>query len=201
MDARLWGASGEGNTPLDADESEGLLPPHITTRAELNGWEAENIREAIEWAAARTPDMLDREALKALHQRMFGKTWRWAGTYRTSEKSISPFTWSEVPRLVSDLLENTRAQHAHAMRSDRALDELAARFHHQLVLIHPWPNGNGRHARLATDLLLRRWGRPPFSWGSATSSGPHDVVRTRYLQALAAADNGRFDALYGFVRA
>ena len=192
--------NGDGNTPLSEDETEGLIPTHITTRAELNGWEAENISEAVEWASTRSRDVLDQRVLRTLHQRMFAKTWRWAGKYGTSEKSISRFAWSEVPRLVNDLLANTRVQHAHAKHSPEALDELAARFHHQLVLIHPWPNGNGRHARLATDLLLRRWGRPPFSWGSATPHADGAALRTSYLSALRAADAGSVDALVRFVR-
>lgn len=38
-------------------------------------------------------------------------------------------------------------------------DEIAARFHHRLTRIHPFPNAKGRHARLATDLLLVSLGR------------------------------------------
>lgn len=200
MDVRLWEEDGDGNSPLDEGESEGLIPAHLSKRSELNGWEAENIREAIEWADARNPDALNVATLRALHERMFGKTWRWAGKYRTSEKSISPFAWSDVPRLVNDLVENIRAQHEHAKESPEALDAVAARFHHQLVLIHPWPNGNGRHARLATDMLLRRWGRPPFSWGSASQHPNDAALRQLYLRALRAADGGQFDALNRFVR-
>jgi fido (protein-threonine AMPylation protein) len=131
---------------------------------------------------------------------MFGATWEWAGSYRTSEKSISPFHWSEVPRLVEDLLANTRVQYEHANASPDALDSLAARFHHKLVHIHPWPNGNGRHARLTTDLLLRRWGRPPFSWGSATKYADDATPRKAYLTALRQADAGSYEELIRFVR-
>lgn len=68
--------SEEGNTPLDEDEMEGLIPSHISTRAELNAWEAENIRSAIEWASSLTIDILDVSVLIALHRRMFDQTWR-----------------------------------------------------------------------------------------------------------------------------
>lgn len=190
----------DGNTSLDEDELEGLIPEHIAKRSELNAWEAENIRAAMEWAGARTPDMLDEKALRTLHKKMFEKTWTWAGKYRTSNKSIGPYSWQEVPRLVQDLLANTRAQYEAVEHAAEQVDAVAARFHHQLVLIHPWPNGNGRHAREATDLLLRRWGRPPFSWGSASTRDDNQGARREYLNALRAADGGSFEALMRFVR-
>jgi Fic-DOC domain mobile mystery protein B len=200
MEVNAFTDSGDGNTPLNEDEAEGLIPPHISNRSELNGWEAENIKEAMEWAEARSPDMLDAKALRALHMRMFGKTWQWAGNYRTSGNNISSYTWPEIPRLVNDLLENTRTQYENVKDSLAGLDALAARYHHQLVLIHPWPNGNGRHARLATDLLLRRWGRPQFTWGSASSHSNAAQLRKDYLKALRAADDGSYDELNQFVR-
>lgn len=200
MGLNSWDDEKDGNTPLDEDESEGLIPVHISKRAELNEWEAENIRAAIEWAELRTPDMLEEKALRTLHRRMFDKTWAWAGKYRTSDKSIGPYQWHEVPRLMSDLIENTKAQYERAKHSPEQLDAVAARFHHQLVLIHPWPNGNGRHAREATDLLLRRWGRPAFSWGRASKRAEDQDVRGEYLGALRAADSGNFEALMRFVR-
>ena len=79
--------------------------------------------------------------------------------------------WPEVPRLVRDLIANTQVEYVQSAKAPAALDELAVRFHHELVRIHPWPNGNGRHGRLATDVLLRSWGRPPFSWGGPAQCG------------------------------
>ncbi len=200
MKMKAWDDAEDGNTPLDDDESEQLIPDHIVKRAELNEWEAENIRSAIAWAEARTPDMLNEKALRTLHKKMFEKTWKWAGTYRTSNKSIGPHAWYEVPRLIHDLLANTKAQYEASTHSPDQVDAVAARFHHQLALIHAWPNGNGRHAREATDLLLRRWGRPAFSWGAASERDDHQDVRQEYLHALRAADAGDFEPLMQFVR-
>ena len=193
---------GDGNTALDDDELDGLIPPHIRTRAELNQWEARNLERALVWLADRPFDVLAPGALDGLHRRMFDQTWTWAGAYRRSEKNISPFSWIEVPRLMRDLVHNTITQYASPQHSDATLDQLATRFHHELVRIHPWPNGNGRHGRLATDLLLRQWGRPLFTWGAnqvrhASTSGD---VRATYLAALRRADGGDYTPLYRFVR-
>jgi hypothetical protein len=44
----------EGATPIDPDEAQGLLLPHIRTRAELDRWEQENISEAEMGSRGRT---------------------------------------------------------------------------------------------------------------------------------------------------
>lgn len=70
----------EGATPLDADEAQGLLLSHITSRNELDRWEQENIAEAEAWAFRRMPrDILTEGFIKRLHKRMFGTVWKWAG--------------------------------------------------------------------------------------------------------------------------
>jgi len=78
-------------------------------------------------------------------------------------------------------------------------DELAARFHHKLVWVHAYPNGNGRHARLATDLLLMSLGLDPFTWGSVNLVDPSET-RRRYIDALRDADNHNIEPLLAFVR-
>lgn len=192
--------SGDGNTRLDEDELNGLIPSHLQTHAELNQWEGKNLELAGEWIAGRTLDVLNIETLKELHHRMFGQTWQWAGTYRRSLKNISPFDWPEVPCLMMDLVENTKAQYEATKGEGEELDRLAARFHHELVRIHPWPNGNGRHGRMATDLLLRMWKRPPFSWGAMSGQMDAAATRERYRTALHRADASEYAQLYEFVR-
>lgn len=186
-------------TPVDPDEAAALIPGHIQTQIELNQWEAVNIADAAQWAARRHGlDVLSSAALKELHRRMFGHTWAWAGTFRQSDKNLSPYRWSQIPELVENLVENTRARYSTGDKSPGLLDDLALYFHHELVRIHPWPNGNGRHARLATDLLLRAWGRPAFTWGhDELTSGE---VRARYIAALQRADANDYSLLRDFVR-
>lgn len=191
--------AGDGNTPLAESELEGLIPTHLTTRAELNQWEAKNIEIATAWTAGRPLDVLELDTLMELHRRMFDQTWAWAGEFRRSDKNISPYHWTEVPRLVRDLLANTAMQYTMIGADRTAVDDIAARFHHELVRIHPWPNGNGRHSRFAADLLLRRWRRPPFTWG-ALGGGDHVANRQRYIEALRLADGGEYAQLRDFVR-
>jgi Fic-DOC domain mobile mystery protein B len=189
-----------GNTPLDPDEMEDLLPGHVTTQAELNHVEHENILEAVKWAAGRAhPNILTDDFLRRLHRRMFKDVWKWAGTYRKSVKNlgVAPALIAvEVKKLCEDAqywIEN----------KTYAWDEIGARFHHRLVAIHPFPNGNGRHARLAADILMRTYGQKPFTWGGASERNPIEAsgkIRERYLTALKAADQGDYKLLLEFVR-
>jgi len=185
-----------GNTPLDPDEIEGLIPRHVTTQAELNQVEQANILEASAWALGQKhPKLLTDTYLKQLHKRMFGDVWKWAGTYRKSLKNIGVMPQT-IPTEVRLLCEDTRHWMEH-----RTYDwiGIGARFHHRLVAIHPFPNGNGRHARMATDLLLATNDQNPFTWGRLDRTRTETQVRARYLAALKAADNHDLNPLLEFV--
>jgi Fic-DOC domain mobile mystery protein B len=187
----------EGQTPLDPDEKAGLIPGHIDTKGALNDWEQENILLATKWLRrAKIADVLTEGFCRDLHKRMFNKTWAWAGTFRQTDKNIG-CDWALISLRLNQLLGNT---HYWVENHTFPPDELAARFHHALVLIHPFPNGNGRHSRMMADMLLKQLGRPPFSWGSGANLVNANAVRARYLSALRAADQGAFAELLAFVR-
>ncbi|MBA3490052.1 MAG: mobile mystery protein B [Longispora sp.] len=186
----------EGATPLEDEDLSGLLRTDIALRQELNVAEASNIAAAEHWAFSRTRRLerwLTRSEMTALHKRMFGDVWRWAGTFRRRETSIGIDPYRIVTEL-ENLLADVRAQTANRERLPWSPDEIAARLHHRLVSIHPFPNGNGRHARLAADLVVINLGRPRFTWGHAGHLDEASNARIRYLAALRAADR---DLLYG----
>lgn len=187
----------DGATPLDADEAQGLLLSHITSRGELDRWEQENISEAEAWAFRRKPkDILTIGFLKRMHKRMFGNVWRWAGERRTSGKNIGVDMWQ-----IDTGLQNLCADCATWIEfGTYPPDEIAVRFHHRLTAIHPFPNGNGRHARLMTDILLvHLLGQPRFTWGSGNLVNAGDC-RQQYINALRAADRLDYSQLLAFVR-
>lgn len=76
----------------------------------------------------------------------------------------------------------------------------AARFHPQLVLVHRFPNGNGRYSRLMTDCVMRQNATPRFSRGGAQNLADAGATRQRYIAALRAADAGDIALLMAFVR-
>ncbi|HNY32524.1 MAG TPA: mobile mystery protein B [Fibrobacteria bacterium] len=182
-------------TPLTIEEKRELIPSHIAFRRDLNEAEQGNIARAQDWALARSRDVLDEKFVRELHRRMLGDVWRWAGKFRTSERNIG-IPHGNIPVALRQLLDDTRAWIG---EKTFPVDEIAVRFHHRMVKIHPFPNGNGRHARLMADLLVMALGGTRFSWGSANIQDPTDM-RRRYITALQAADRHDIALLLQFAR-
>lgn len=189
-----------GATPLDPDELAGLIPDYITTQGELNELGQKNIEQAVIWLRRRRPsDPLDLGFIYELHKQMFNQVWKWAGKTRTSEKNIG-INWHQISTQVAELSANTKYLLEHKRYS---LDEIAARFHHRLVQIHLFSNGNGRHARLITDLLIESNGSTAFTWGKGKGSAHMETEgprRDEYIAALKEADQNSFELLLAFVR-
>ncbi|HEV2369044.1 MAG TPA: mobile mystery protein B [Acidimicrobiales bacterium] len=174
---------GEGHTEVSEEDRVGLLPTYIATRGELFQAEEENIAAATFGRKPAAQTLLDDLYLRRLHQAMFDQVWKWAGKYRTRETNIGI-----EPTLISaalrELVHNTRVW---VELSSFDADETAVRFHHRIVQIHPFVNGNGRHGRIAADLLIRALGRDPFTWGRNLSVGTAEL-RARYHAALRRVD-------------
>jgi Fic-DOC domain mobile mystery protein B len=137
----------------------------------------------------------DIQTLRELHRRMFNQTWKWAGEFRRSDTNIG-VPWPRIGTDLRMLCDDLRYQTEHAVYD---WPERAVRFHHRLVSIHPFPNGNGRHARLAEDLLLIRYRQPRFTWGSKNLIAD-GIARREYITALQEADAGNIARLTVFVR-
>ncbi len=191
------GESTDGNTPLSPEELADLIP-NLATKQDLNEWERENILLAREWAMrdrTSAPEMASDEYVRKLHRKMFGETWKWAGRYRTTEKNIGvPFP--EIRERLMALFGDVRYWLEHRAYPT---DEIAVRFHHRLVVIHPFSNGNGRHARLLADAFVMKHGLATFTWGARDLIRPGEA-RARYLEALHAADDGNVQLLIAFAR-
>lgn len=189
----------QGATPLDPDEITGLIPSHISTQGELDEAEQANILKARHWALSQKKDILSDTFVRGLHKRMFIEVWRWAGQYRTTGKNLG-VPAHQIPTSLRELCTSAEYWINHGTYN---WDELAARFHHRLVLIHAFANGNGRHARLMTDILMRTHGQFALTWGAGRSSkeiGRDGDAREAYLAALREADERRFEKLIEFIR-
>jgi Fic-DOC domain mobile mystery protein B len=187
---------GDGHTELGHDERGGLVPLDIATRSDLHAAEERSIATALLRRRSPTPPvLLDDAYLRRLHRDLFGAVWTWAGTYRrrVTNIGIEPAQISTAVRALTDdalgWIEYSTYDH----------DELAARFHHRLVAIHPFPNGNGRHGRIAADLLAVGLGRDRFTWGARLDVDT-STLRRRYVDALRAADDGDIEPLLVFTR-
>jgi Fic-DOC domain mobile mystery protein B len=189
-----------GATPLDPDETLGLIPTYITTLGELNELEGKNIENAMKWLRhMKKRDILNLSFTLELHKQMFFEVWKWAGKPRTSGKNIgvSP---EQIMNQLGLLFRDTEYWINHQTYT---WSEIGARFHLRLVAIHIFSNGNGRHSRLMTDVLLENHEQEVFTWGSKNKATPLEVagpVRNTYISALKAADLGDFDSLLKFMR-
>jgi Fic-DOC domain mobile mystery protein B len=192
----------DGATPLTDAELNGLRLP-LLTRAELNLAEAQNIGRAVSWLFSPRrlrPEAVTREAwLKNLHRRMYGEVWTWAGQYRTTNRNLGVPYW-QIRAAMHNLEADARAWLADTTSGRYGDDECALRFGYRLVVIHPFPNGNGRWSRLASDALVLALGRPRFTWGRNSLVEP-SVLRRNYIAALQTADTDRdFRPLIEFAR-
>ena len=126
---------------------------------------------------------------------MFGEVWSWAGTYRRTARNIGV----EAYRIQIEMAAMFDDVRYWLEKDTYPPDETAVRLHHRLVFIHPFPNGNGRHARLMADLLSERLGGKPFSWGGGALVSVGEL-RSRYIAALRVADGHDIKPLLAFAR-
>ncbi len=195
MSDPLFDGDDEANTPLTPEEREQLIPSYVTLRHELNEAEQVNIGDALRWAYGRKRDVLNVDFLNQLHRRMFGDVWLWAGQYRVTARNIGV----DAYRIEMDVRQAVDDAHYWVEHRTYPADEIAIRFSHRLVAIHPYPNGNGRFSRLVADLVARQLGQPAFTWGR-TNLVDANVTRAHYMESLRAADSHEFGPLFEFAR-
>ena len=187
----------DGATPLHPDELDCLKFKHVSTKRELDQLEQAGITEGLKWLdKQRNPDVLTEAFVLELHKRLFGSVWKWAGTFRRTEKNIGvdPI---QVAIQLRQLLDDAKYWVEHGIYSPK---ELAARFHHKLVFIHLFPNGNGRHARIMADALLTKLlNKPAIDWAGGYRLEAMNERRNQYIAALRAADRHDFSVLLEFV--
>lgn len=189
----------EGATPLDPDELEGLKFRHVTTRGQLDHLEQANIQEGLRWLSRRkNADILNEAFVRELHKKLFGEVWTWAGTFRTTEKNIG-IDPRQVAVQLRMLLDDARYW---VENNTYSPIETAVRFHHKLVYIHLFPNGNGRHARIMADAVLTNVLKlKPIDWASGHDLQAMSYHRRAYIHSLQEADKGDCRLLLDFVGA
>ena len=186
----------DNSTPLTAEEKDGLKLKWITLRSELNEAEARNIAQAQVWLMSnKNKEFCSDTFLRELHKKMFGDVWKWAGTYRNSERNIgvAPF---QIPIKLMQLFDDVKFWIENKTYSNR---EIAVRLHHKLVQIHPFPNGNGRVSRLMADLVLEKLEGTKLYWGNTNLVNVSEI-RSSYIAALRKADAGDYADLIEFTR-
>ena len=183
----------EGATPIDDDSD--LLPSGLLTYQDLCSAEAENILKAVNLHLKRKKkskeNWLTEEYIRKVHRDMFKSVWRWAGTYRATELNIGVPAHSvreEIAKLCQD------AAFWSTKKANMPVLERAIRVHHRLTWIHPFRNGNGRHARMISDIYLHAYNHSQPIWSETSLYAPGEI-RSQYLKAVREADRGNFKPL------
>jgi len=189
-----------GQTPIDEDEKQALIPS-INTLKELNDWEHENIIDGRKWAlnprVLSRYDVFDVDFLLKLHEKMFGKVWKWAGKLRTSDKNIGCDPY-QIRTELKKLCDDARYWLEH---QTYPIKQLALVFHHRLVKIHLFPNGNGRHSRLVSDCILKKFApEKKIDWQGSNFKSAEEL-RKNYILALRKADSGSYSELFSLFQA
>ncbi len=185
----------DNSTPLTPDEKSGLKLKWITLRRELNEVETRNILDAQSWLLKSPPkDILSDVFLRKLHKKMFGQVWSWAGEYRNTERNIGVPPY-EIPVKLRYLFDDVKFWIDNKTYSET---EIAVRFHHRLVQIHPFPNGNGRISRTMADLFMKQMNQKSLYWGNCNLT-EISTIRKQYISALQKADAGDYTDLLRFV--
>ena len=190
----------KGQTPIDEEEKDELKIKTISTRGELDEFEQANIEKAIEWslkANLTLEKILSIEFIKDVHRRMFNEVWGWAGNFRKTDKNIGVDKFI-IPQELRKLIDDCKYWIENKTYPD---DEIAIRFKHRLVKIHPFPNGNGRHSRICADILISKKGlkKEIFSWGGKKLTDRSET-RDKYLEAIYKADGENIHPLIEFAR-
>ena len=188
----------EGVTPLD--DISGLLRDDITTRGQLDEAEGLNILNAVEWLERRRfPDVFTVKFYRQLHSQMYNDVWSWAGTLR-SETGARPNVGVPPEAVPQELGRVAMEYHGEwESRGDEKLLPFIARYHHALVLVHPFNNGNGRWSRLSCDALVEHVIKePPIAWATDTLNKDSDE-RSAYIAALKKADKGNYGPLIDYL--
>lgn len=187
----LFGPAIPGETPID--DLSGLKIKGISTRAELNIFEAANIEKVaaryLTIRPTRRSAKFTYDWCLKLHQQMFGDVWEWAGVPRVRELNIGIASHAITENLAM-LLQDLESWPGFKIE----FVEQAARLHHRAVQIHPFVNGNGRWSRMLANIWLKRHRQPLTLWPEKMI-GTSSEVRERYLAAIIQANEGNYNPL------
>lgn len=184
------------------DDTSGLILTHLTTRTERNAAEAHIISLAYDkyiFEARRKKQgarWFTNEFICAVHRDMFGSIWDWAGKYRTDNLNIG-VDWRLISEQIHLLCDDFL--YWDSTTSTMTVLEVAARLQNRLTKIHPFRNGNGRHARLITDIFFYSRRHPLPEWPQTHLMSEGHQIRELYIAAMQKADQGDFSSLIRFL--
>jgi Fic-DOC domain mobile mystery protein B len=190
-----------GATP--GDDTSGLIQRQLTDRRARNAAELDAISRAYNkhiYRARRKragTEWLTDQFIRTVHYDMFGEIWEWAGKYRTDRLNIG-VEYHLIPEQIKLLCGDF--SYWNSDKGSMPPLEIAARLQNRLTRIHPFTNGNGRHARLITDIFFYSVRLPLPKWPQIQLLSEGDQIRSRYIEAMKAADKEDYRELIAFMK-
>jgi cell filamentation protein len=135
----------------------------IKSTREMERVEERELTRTVGWAlrSYENDRCISVEDLCELHSKWLAGIYAWAGTYRQVNVSKSGFMFAaaaQVPRLMEEFQTSCLAKHTPLRSSHRDIPLALAETHAELLLIHPFRDGNGRVARLLARLMAAQAG-------------------------------------------
>ena len=189
--------------PVDAtpgDDLSGLLASNLTTRTARNAAETDAIGRAYDKhifrarGKKRGSKWLTDQFIRTIHHDMFGAIWDWAGKFRTIRLNIGV-----EPHQIREQIQLLCGDFDHWDSGNMPVLEVATRLQNRLTRIHPFKNGNGRHARLITDIFFYSRKHPLPQWPQIQLMSQGHEIREQYIAAMKKADQEDFSALIHFI--
>ena len=195
----------DDNRPIGATsggDTSGLLLGHLSTPAARNAAETESISRAYDKPVFRArrkkqgTEWLTDIYIRQVHADMFGTIWEWGGQYRQTRLNIGV-----EPHLIREQIKLLTGDFYawNETNSTVPVIAIAARLQHRLTYIHPFINGNGRHARLMTDIFLYSRQYPIPQWPQIQLMSQGNQIREQYIRAMKHADEGDLTELIQFI--
>lgn len=182
----------EGNT-LTLQETKLVLEGGVTIGGKplKDHIEAQNDAEAFDLMVelVHAKKSISQEIIQQIHEVVTKGILKDAGKYRTENVRITgskttPPSYSKIVKLMEDYVQNIRQLKLNPIKK-------TAFIHHELVRIHPFIDGNGRIARLITNLYLMKQGYPPVILKKED--------RYKYYRTLQKADEGNLSSFATFI--
>ena len=133
---------------------------------------------------------LTAENICNMHKMWLGKIYEWAGKYRLidlEKKDIRFAHAQHISTLMDDFEKNFLRRHTPCtFNSKERIIEALAEVHVELIVIHPFREGNGRTIRLFLDLLSVHAKYNPIDWSKAS----HKEYINACIQGIASNHKG-----------
>jgi Fic-DOC domain mobile mystery protein B len=170
----------DGQTPIDASLVHELKLNHIQDMTELYEQERENIALAILWLDSSKASIYDNIFWLEIHKRMYSNVWKFAGKVRTTELNNTDFNMPyDIRPSLKNLSDDLKTWVEFKTYNDK---ELASIFHERLLTIHPFRDGNGRWARVLTEVICKNLKITIPNWGGNIASD--EERRSLYITAV-----------------